>query len=193
MKIDLALKKSKTQTMERVPTGISGLDFISMGGLPKGRATLIAGTSGSCKTLISLQFLMEGILRFDAPGVFVTFEETPEDIRNNVEELGWPIRKLEEEGAFAFVDASPTLAQTQTILSEDYDFSALIERIEEAVLQVNAKRLVIDSIGTVFSIFSSARIVRREMHRIMATLKKTGNYSRHHGGTNPGIWRDLPL
>lgn len=171
---DMELESSRKYKMKRVSTGISGLDFISTGGLPEGRATLIAGTSGSCKTLISLQFLMEGIRQFDAPGVFVTFEETPEDIRNNVEELGWPIRKLEKEGSFAFVDASPTLEQTQTIISEDFDFSALIERIKHAVGKVKAKRLVIDSIGTVFSMFSSARIVRRELHRLMATLKNLG-------------------
>ena len=168
------LEKENVRPMKRVLTGIPGLDLVSLGGLPAGRTTLIAGSSGSCKTLMGLHFLMQGIRQFDEPGVFVTFEETPEDIRKNVEELGWSISDLEKKGVFAFVDASPVLEGVQVEISDDYDFSALMERIKYAVGKVNAKRLVIDSIGTVFSMFQNALHVRRELHRIIALLKGLG-------------------
>ena len=167
-------EEDNVHPMERVLTGIPGFDFVSLGGLPAGRTTLVAGSSGSCKTLMGLQFLMEGIRQFDEPGVFVTFEETPEDIRRNVEELGWSISALEKKGLFVFVDASPVLEGVQVEISDDYDFSALMERIKYAVSKVNAKRLVIDSIGTVFSMFQNALHVRRELHRMITLLKKLG-------------------
>ncbi len=77
----------------KLPTGIPGFDLITLGGLPKGRTTLVAGTAGSAKTVMAAQFLTEGIRNADENGVFVTFEESPEDIRNNMLSLGWDIRK----------------------------------------------------------------------------------------------------
>lgn len=83
--------------IEKLPTGIPGLDVISQGGLPKARATLVAGTAGSAKTVFAAQFLAEGILRTGEHGVFVTFEETPRDVRRNMEGFGWDIGQWEVE------------------------------------------------------------------------------------------------
>ena len=85
-------------TVEKLATGIAGFDHISEGGLPKYRTTLIAGTAGSAKAVLTAQFLAEGITKVDEKGVFVTFEESPGDIRQNILSFGWDIRRWEEEG-----------------------------------------------------------------------------------------------
>ena len=93
--------------VEKLETGISGFDLISNGGLPKHRTTLVSGTAGSAKTVFAAQFLAEGITQADENGVFVTFEESPGDIRNNMLGFGWDIQRWEDEGRWSFVDASP--------------------------------------------------------------------------------------
>src|SRR5512146_3078453 len=95
-----------SDTIERLATGISGFDQIALGGLPRGRTALLTGTTGSGKTLFAVEFLARGILRAGEPGVFVTFEETPEVLSRNWASLGFPIRQWENEGKWAFVDAS---------------------------------------------------------------------------------------
>lgn len=94
--------------VEKLETGIEGFDFVGYGGLPAGRTTLVAGTPGSAKTVFATQFLASGITRYGQPGVFVTFEESPEDIRRNTLGLGWDIAAFEEDDRWTFVDASPT-------------------------------------------------------------------------------------
>jgi circadian clock protein KaiC len=79
------------ETIEKIPTGIPGLDHIALGRLPKHRTSLISGTSGSAKSVMAAQFLAMGIIRFNETGVFVTFEEPPDDIRRNMLSLGWDI------------------------------------------------------------------------------------------------------
>src|SRR5262245_63266214 len=91
--------------IDKLETGIAGFDFISDGGLPKSRVTLVSGSAGSAKTVLSVQFLAEGIRKADECGVFVTLEESPDDIRKNMAGFGWDIKAWEEEGKWAFVDA----------------------------------------------------------------------------------------
>jgi RecA/RadA recombinase len=95
--------------IEKLRTEIEGFDLISNGGLPKGRATLLSGTAGSAKTVFATQFLAAGVEKAGEPGVFVTFEESPADIRRNVHGFGWDIAAWEAAGRWAFVDASPQL------------------------------------------------------------------------------------
>lgn len=90
--------------MAKLPTEIPGFDLIAYGGLPKGRSTLLTGTSGSAKTVFACQFLAEGIRKADQAGVFVTFEEPPEAIRANVAGFGWDIAEWERTKRWAFVD-----------------------------------------------------------------------------------------
>ncbi len=157
----------------KIETGIPGFDLVTNGGLPKGRATLVSGSSGSAKTIMALQFLVNGIRVSGDGGVFVTFEETPEDIARNVESFGWDLPAFQKQGKLAFVDVSPDPGSF-IIESGDYDFSALLARIEAAVRKVNARRVSIDSIGALFSQFADAGLIRRELFRISAGLKKMG-------------------
>ena len=156
--------------IEKLATGIPGFDLIAAGGLPRGRSTLISGTAGSAKTVFALQFLIEGVVHGE-PGVFVTFEETPEDLRRNILGFGWDIAKLEAEGMFRFVDASPR-ADEERIEVGAYDFGALVARIEAAQRKISAKRVALDSLGAVFTQFADAGTVRRELFRLHAALKK---------------------
>ncbi len=160
-------------TMSKLETGIPGFDFISQGGLPMGRTTLIAGTSGSAKTVLATQFLAEGIIQFGEPVVFVTFEESPKDIRKNMLGFGWDIQKWEDEGKWVFVDVSPEPGM-EMIESGSYDLGALLARIEHAINKVNAKRLSMDSIGAIFSQITDSSIVRSELFRIVFALKELG-------------------
>ena len=159
--------------IEKLPTGITGFDQISYGGLPKGRTTLVSGTAGSAKTVFVTQFLAEGIRQRGEHGVFVTFEETPDDIRSNMVSLGWNIPEWEAAGKWAFVDVSPE-PDMDSIFTGNYDLGALVARIEHAARKVDAKRLAMDSIGAIFTQFTDASIVRREMLRVALGLKKLG-------------------
>ncbi len=159
--------------IEKLETGIPGFDLISSGGLPKGRTTLVSGTAGSGKTLLAAQFLAEGIVRYGCAGVFLTFEEAPEEIRRNLKGMGWDISSWEKEGKWVFVDASPQISE-ETIVIGEYDLGALLSRIENATKQVNAERLSADSIGAIFSRFGEITTVRDEMLRIAGALKQIG-------------------
>lgn len=105
-------------------------------------------------------------------GVFVTFEESPKDIRANLKGLGWDIEKWEREKKWAFVDASPQ--PEETVVTGSYDLGALMARVENAVVSIGAKRVSLDSLGAIFTQFSDAAIVRRELFRISCALKELG-------------------
>jgi circadian clock protein KaiC len=160
-------------TIKKIPTGIPGFDLITYGGIPEGRTTLVSGTAGSGKTVMAAQFLAEGIRQYNEAGVFLTFEETPEDIRRNLLSMGWDIAAWEATGQWAFVDASPQIAQ-ETITIGQYDLGALLARIEDAVQRTNAKRLAADSIGAIFTRFGELSTVRDEILRITTALKQMG-------------------
>ncbi|MGC4060521.1 MAG: circadian clock protein KaiC [Aquabacterium sp.] len=171
--------------LEKLPTGIPGVDLIAEGGIPKGRTTLVAGSAGSAKTVFAAQFLAEGI-RGGANGVFVTFEESARDIRANAASLQWDIPGWEREAKWAFVDASPH--PDQSIIAGNYDLGALMARVEHAIAKVGAKRIAMDSIGAAFTQFPDASVVRREMFRLSERLKDLGvttviTAERTEGGT----------
>jgi len=166
-------RQSTQHSIPKDATGIEGFDAITIGGIPKGRPTLVAGSSGSAKTVFAIQYLIAGIEQFDSPAVFVTFEETPADIRRNVKSFGWDIEAYEQAGQWAFVDASPDPDMTATEAGA-YDFSALIVRIEHAIDKVGAKRAAIDSVSALFSQYSDPSIVRRELFRMSGALKGMG-------------------
>ena len=99
-------RREPVKYVEKRPTGIEGFEHVSMGGIPKGRTTLLSGTSGSGKTILAIEFLWKGVACFKENGVFVTFEETPGDIIKNVKSLGWNLDRMEDEGKFAFAEAA---------------------------------------------------------------------------------------
>jgi circadian clock protein KaiC len=159
--------------IEKLQTHVTGFDMIAGGGIPRGRTTLIAGTSGSAKTVFAAQFIAAGIMEAGENGVFVTFEESKEDVRRNVRGFGWDVGKWENEGKWAFVDASPEPGQDMEFVG-DYDFGALLARVEHAVKKVGAKRVAMDSIGVIFTRFENRTAVRRDLFRIVAVLKEIG-------------------
>ncbi|MDB5328169.1 MAG: putative circadian clock protein KaiC [Phycisphaerales bacterium] len=164
---------TEKQSLEKLATGIPGYDELSHGGLPKGRTTLLGGTAGSGKTIFAVQFLVEGITRHNEGGVFVTFEESPEDIRKNVGGFGWDIAAWEKAGRWVFVDASPQPGDG-TIVTGDFDLTALVTRIERAAKKIGAQRVSVDSLGALFTQIQDDALLRREMHRLSAALKDHG-------------------
>jgi len=158
--------------VKKISTGITTFDTIAKGGLPERRTTLVSGTAGSGKTVFATQFLACGIAEGDN-GVFVTFEESSDDIRTNMRSFGWDLSKWEREGKIAFVDASPD-PQVEVVEAGAFDLGALLARVEHAVKKVNAKRVSVDSLGAVFSQFSDQSVVRRELFRIASALKAMG-------------------
>ncbi len=164
---------SPTCGVPKLPTGIPGFDLIAQGGLPRGRTTLVAGTAGSAKTVFAAQFVAAGIMHFDEPGVFVTFEETPADIRENLLAFGWDLQRWEDEGKWAFVDASPIPGDHVTEVGR-YDLGGLLARLEHAVRKVGAVRVSLDSLGAILSQFTDRATVRNEMFRITRALREAG-------------------
>lgn len=166
-------QKGKQVYIEKLETGIPGFDHITNGGLPKYRTTLVSGTAGSAKTVFAAQFLAEGITKANEHGVFVTFEETPDAIRRNMHGFNWDIAQWEAEGRWAFVDASRQPGE-EPIVTGDYDLGALLARIENAIQQVKASRVSMDSLGAIFSQLSDSATVRNELFRIASALRKMG-------------------
>jgi len=158
--------------VQKLRTMIEGLDDITHGGLPIGRSTLVCGTSGTGKTLFALQFLYNGIVNLDESGVFVTFEESPADIIKNAYSFNWDLPALIEQGKLFILDASPDPEGHEVV--GEFDLSALIERIQYAILKYKAKRVAIDSITAIFQQYDSLSMVRREIFRLVSRLKLLG-------------------
>jgi circadian clock protein KaiC len=150
----------------RLETGIPGFDSITNGGIAKGRATLVVGTSGTGKTIFGLQFLAAGARVFGEKGVLVTFEEVPEDLVKNAESFGWGLTDLVSEDAFAIIDASPDPDE-----GADFDFDELLTRVQEAVARTGAKRIVLDSIGALFPLLRDPFTVRRGLRQLIEGLR----------------------
>lgn len=161
----------KDNGVRKLPTGIPGFDLVSHGGVPESRTTLVAGTAGSAKTVIAVQFLAEGIRQFHEHGVFVTCEESPAAIIENMRGFGWDIATWQSESKWAFVDASPQPDQDAAV-SGRFDLGALLARIEHAVRKVGATRISLDSLGALFSQLPDAATVRRELLRVAVALKR---------------------
>jgi circadian clock protein KaiC len=154
--------------VEKLVTGIPGFDILSEGGLPAGRVTLVVGTAGAGKTVFASQYLAEGIKRGEN-GVFVTFEEPPQRIRKNMRSFGWDIAKWEQEGKWAFVDAS-RLPGEKPLISGEYDFDSLVARIKYAINQVNAVRVSMDCLGAIFTFLPDKAQVRNDLYMIASVL-----------------------
>jgi len=158
--------------VQKLPTGVEGLDDILQGGLPTGRSTLISGTSGTGKTIFSLHFLYNGIDKYDEPGIFVTFEESPLDVIRNASSFGWDLQSLIDQDKLFILDASPD-PEGQDVAGS-FDLSGLIERINYAINKYKARRVAIDSITAVFQQYDALSVVRREIFRMIARLKQIG-------------------
>ena len=166
-------KNVQPETVTKIPTGIPGFDSISEGGLPLARATLVAGSAGSAKTIFAVHYLAAGITLADEPGVFVTFEDSVTDVRKNMLSFGWDIAQWEKQGKWCFVDAAPDAEGPIAVVGE-YDLGGLLARIEHAVKKVGAKRISLDSLNALFVQFKDHGVLRAELFRITSTLKRMG-------------------
>ncbi len=171
--LDPAQVAHQMRPISKLTTGIEGFDLISYGGVPKGRTTLVSGTSGSAKTVFATQFLADGITKFQETGVMVTFEEPPSEISRNMMGFGWNIPQWEAEGKWLYVDAAPEPGEPMIVVG-DYDFGALLSRIEYAIRKVGASRVSLDSLSGIFSQFDDATLVRREVFRMIVALRSLG-------------------
>jgi circadian clock protein KaiC len=160
---------SSGAAVPKLPTGISGFDHVAMGGLPSRRATVVAGQSGSAKTLFAAQFLAEGI-RLGQPGVFVTLEEPAADLRANLSTLGWDVEQWEADGDWRFVDASPLITASEPHI----DVDTLAAQIGHAVDATGADRLALDSVSAVLSLQPDATVARLMLRRLVASLRRMG-------------------
>ena len=159
--------------IEKIPTGIQGFDAIAGGGLPAGRTTLVSGSPGSAKTIFAGQFLAAGVAEQGAPAVFVTCEEPPFELRRNLQAFGWDIPRWEQEGWWSFVDASPDV-DPATQGCGGYDLGGFMARVRAAAERTGAKRIVIDSLGGMFSRFPEAQQIRWDLYRVSGQLKQLG-------------------
>lgn len=158
--------------IELLATGIPGFDLIARGGLPLNRATLVSGSAGTGKTIFAAQFLVEGIRAGEAC-VFVTLEESPEDLRANIRSFDWDIAGFEAAGQWLFVDGSALVAEDAPLVG-DYDLGGLLVRIQAAVTRIGAKRVVIDAVSAVAIRFPDLARVREELLRITRALRAMG-------------------
>jgi circadian clock protein KaiC len=158
--------------LPKCPTGIQGLDEITGGGLPQGRPTLVCGSAGCGKTLFGVEFLVHGAIDYDEAGVLMTFEETAEEITQNVTSLGWDLDQLVSDGKLIIdhVYINPIgLEETG-----DYDLEGLFIRLGSAISEIGAKRVVLDTIEVLFAGLNNANIVRAELRRLFGWLKSQG-------------------
>lgn len=163
---------SNLTALPKTPTGIHGLDEITMGGLPTGRPTLICGGTGCGKTLFSLEFLIRGAQEFNEPGVFMAFEEKPQELAMNVASLGFDLEKLQEEKKikidYVHIDRSE-IEETG-----EYDLEGLFIRLGYAIDTIGAKRVVLDTLENLFGGLSDQGILRAELRRLFGWLKEKG-------------------
>ena len=170
------MAKEKTRLLrgglEKVRTGIEGLDEITNGGLPKGRPTLVCGGAGSGKTLLGMEFLVRGATQFNEPGVFMSFEESAEELTKNVASLGFDLNRLTASKRL-FIDYVH-IERSEIEETGEYDLEGLFIRLGNAIDSIGAKRVVLDTIESLFAGLPNPSILRAELRRLFRWLKKKG-------------------
>ena len=165
-------QKLSVASLPKCTTGIQGLDEITGGGLPKGRPTLVCGGAGCGKTLLGIEFLVRGVVLHDEPGVFLAFEETAEELTQNVRSLGFDLDDLIEKKKLA-VDYIH-IEQSEIEETGEYDLEGLFIRLSHAIDSIGAKRVVLDTLENLFSGLSNASVLRAELRRLFRWLKEKG-------------------
>lgn len=158
--------------LAKCPTGIPGLDEVTQGGLPRGRPTLVCGSAGCGKTLLAVEFLVRGAMQYGEPGVLVAFEETAEELTQNVRSLGFDLSELiaQKKLAVDYVQIS----RSEIEETGDYDLDGLFVRLADAIDTLKAKRVVLDTIEVLFSGLADTAILRSELRRLFRWLKEKG-------------------
>jgi len=164
--------------MNRVKTNIPGFDELVEGGLPEGRSFLVSGGTGTGKTIFATQFLINGI-KLGEPGVYLTLDERPELIREDMQRFGWNLRKMEDDGLLKIVDG--TMAKLGMPSDEEFslpatgfDLDKLLLELMRAIKKVKAKRVVLDSIPALGFNFENEHEVRKAVLKIVYLLSRAG-------------------
>jgi circadian clock protein KaiC len=170
------MKKKEVQSQRKVlpksPTSIQGLDEITGGGLPKGRPTLVCGSAGCGKTLFAMEFLVRGATQYNEPGVFMSFEETEKELIANVASLGFDLDNLVERKKIWLEHIHIERGEIEE--SGEYDLEGLFIRIHHAIENIGAKRVVLDTIESLFSGLPNPLMLRVELRRLLRWLKRKG-------------------
>jgi len=164
--------KFKRKTLLKSPTSIQGFDEITRGGLPKGRPTLICGGAGCGKTLFAMEFLVRGATLFNEHGVFFSFEETEKELTANVASLGFDLNGLMKHKKIWLEHIHVERGEIE--MNGEYDLKGLFVRIHRAIESIGAKRVVLDTIESLFSALPNSAAVRTELRRLFGWLKKKG-------------------
>jgi circadian clock protein KaiC len=166
------MAKRPRNEIQKAPTGIPGLDEITFGGLPAGRPTLLAGGPGSGKTLFGVSFLIEGAERFNEPGVLLTFEEKADELATDVRSLGFDLDKLCREKKLLVDYVHVDRAEIEE--TGEYDLEGLFVRLDHAIKEIGAKRVMLDTIETLFGGLQDTGILRAELRRLFRWLRDRG-------------------
>ena len=171
----MAMAKEKVRLLrglQKVRTGIEGLDEITNGGLPKGRPTLVCGGAGSGKTLLGMEFLVRGATQYNEPGVFMSFEESAEELTKNVASLGFDLSRLAASKRLLIDHVRVERSEIEE--TGEYDLDGLFIRLELAINSIGAKRVVLDTVESLFAGLPNALILRSELRRLFQWLKDKG-------------------
>jgi len=167
-----AESKLLNQTLSKSPTGIQGFDEITNGGLPTGRPTLVCGGAGCGKTLFGMEFLVRGATQFNEPGVFMSFEETNKELTKNVASLGFDLEDLIKNKKIALDHVH--IERSEIEETGEYDLEGLFVRLNYAIDSIGAKRVVLDTIESLFAGLPNQLILRAELRRLFHWLKDKG-------------------
>jgi circadian clock protein KaiC len=165
-----AVTKESQQYVQKTPTGTEGLDEVTRGGIPTGRNTLVCGGAGSGKTLFAMKYLLCGAIEYGEPGLCVSFEETAEELAQNMASLGYDLPVLEKKKMLVIDHVQ--IARHEFEETGEYDLSGLFVRIEHGIRSIGAKRLVLDTIEVLFTGLPNEAIVRSELRRLFRWLKE---------------------
>jgi circadian clock protein KaiC len=160
------------RVLRKALTGVSGLDEVTGGGLPLGRPTLVCGPAGCGKTLLAMEFLVRGITEFGEPGVFVSFEESVDELVENVASMGFDLQALQDDGLLVMDQIR--LEPNDLRETGDWDLEGLLVRLGASIDEIGAKRIVLDTIETLFGSFRNSAILRSELRRLFGWLKARG-------------------
>src|SRR5450631_1486485 len=164
--------------LHKCPTGIKGFDEITEGGLPKNRTTLFSGSTGTGKTLLGIDFLIHGATEYKEPGVFISFEETEEELYKDVASLNLDLRRLVSQKKILL---EYVLLDRRDIQEKgEFNLEGLFIRLEHAIDSIGVKRVVLDSIESLFAGVKDAGILRLEIKRLFRWLKGQASYNNHY-------------
>jgi len=163
----------------RVPTGIVGLDDLLEGGFPRKRMVLLSGATGTCKSIFGMQFIVKGVSKYDEPGVFVSFDEQPEKLREDMLRFGWDLKELEDGNKLALIDASSARAgapseEENSIMPGQLDLDKILLEIIGTARRIKAKRLVLDSLASMGLQMDGDQDARRAVLKTSYLLARSG-------------------